>query len=154
RSSRLITDRINQMGKCRARRVEHNQEAGASEPRSDESARMTPSAGNSTKPVNARVTRAPAVTFADVAGIDEVRAQLEEIVYFFRHPGRFHSLGARIPRGALLVGPPGTGKTLLAKAVAGEAQVPFFCMSASEFVEMFVGIGASRVRDLFNQARE
>ena len=94
------------------------------------------------------------MTFADVAGIDEVRAELEEIVQFLRSPERFDRLGARIPRGALLVGPPGTGKTLLAKAVAGEAGVPFFSMSSSEFVEMFVGVGASRVRDLFNQARQ
>ncbi len=94
------------------------------------------------------------VTFADVAGIDEVRAELEEIVQFLRSPKRFQRLGAHIPRGILLVGPPGTGKTLLAKAVAGEAGVPFFSMSASEFVEMFVGVGASRVRDLFQQARQ
>jgi cell division protease FtsH len=94
------------------------------------------------------------VTFADVAGIDEVRTELEEIVEFLRSPGRYDRLGARIPRGALLVGPPGTGKTLLAKAVAGEAGVPFFSISASEFVEMFAGVGASRVRDLFNQARQ
>jgi ATP-dependent metalloprotease FtsH len=94
------------------------------------------------------------VTFADVAGIDEVRAELEEIVQFLRSPERFQRLGAHIPRGVLLVGPPGTGKTLLAKAVAGEAGVPFFSMSASEFVEMFVGVGASRVRDLFQQARQ
>src|SRR5579875_2176975 len=97
---------------------------------------------------------APPTTFADVAGIDEVRAELEEIVQFLRSPEKFDRLGARIPRGALLVGPPGTGKTLLARAVAGEAGVPFFSISASEFVEMFVGVGASRVRDLFNQARQ
>ncbi len=96
----------------------------------------------------------PGVTFADVAGINEVRAELEEIVQFLRNPEYFQRLGARIPRGALLVGPPGTGKTLLAKAVAGEAGVPFFTMSASEFVEMYVGLGASRVRNLFKQARE
>jgi cell division protease FtsH len=89
-----------------------------------------------------------------VAGIDEVRVELEEIVQFLHSPERYNRLGARIPRGALLVGPPGTGKTLLARAVAGEANVPFFSMSASEFVEMFVGVGASRVRDLFNQARQ
>jgi len=94
------------------------------------------------------------VTFADVAGIDEVRADLEELVQFLRSPERFDRLGAHIPRGVLLVGPPGTGKTLLAKAVAGEAGVSFFSMSASEFVELFVGVGASRVRDLFRQARE
>src|SRR5207244_4251638 len=91
-------------------------------------------------------------TFADVAGIDEVRTELEEIVQFLRSPERFDRLGARIPRGALLVGPPGTGKTLLARAVAGEAHVPFFSLSASEFVEMFVGVGAARIRDLFQQA--
>ena len=96
----------------------------------------------------------PAVTFADVAGINEVRQELEEIVQFLRAPERFDRLGARIPRGALLVGPPGTGKTLLAKAVACEAGVPFFSMSSSEFVEMFVGVGASRVRDLFAKARQ
>ena len=96
----------------------------------------------------------PPTTFADVAGIDEVRVELEEIVQFLRTPEKFARLGARIPRGALLVGPPGTGKTLLARAVAGEAGVPFFCISASEFVEMFVGVGASRVRDLFAQARQ
>lgn len=96
----------------------------------------------------------PSTTFADVAGIDEVRAELEEIVQFLRAPEKFEHLGARIPRGALLVGSPGTGKTLLARAVAGEADVPFFSISASEFVEMFVGVGASRVRDLFRQARQ
>lgn len=94
------------------------------------------------------------VTFADVAGIDEVRAELEEVVEFLRSPAKFNRLGAHIPRGVLLVGSPGTGKTLLAKAVAGEANVPFFPMSASEFVEMYVGVGASRVRDLFQQARQ
>lgn len=94
------------------------------------------------------------VTFADVAGIDEVRAELEEVVQFLRSPAKFKRLGAHIPRGILLVGSPGTGKTLLAKAVAGEANVPFFPMSASEFIEMFVGVGASRVRDLFQQARQ
>ncbi|HEX7733381.1 MAG TPA: ATP-dependent zinc metalloprotease FtsH [Ktedonobacteraceae bacterium] len=96
----------------------------------------------------------PPTTFADVAGIDEVRVELEEIVQFLRTPEKFDRLGARIPRGALLVGAPGTGKTLLARAVAGEAGVPFFSISASEFVEMFVGVGASRVRDLFTQARQ
>src|SRR5579863_3851676 len=96
----------------------------------------------------------PAVTFGDVAGINEVRAELEEIVQFLRNPEYFQRLGAHIPRGALLVGPPGTGKTLLAKAVAGEAGVPFFTMSASEFVEVYVGVGASRVRNLFTQARQ
>ncbi len=96
----------------------------------------------------------PPVTFADVAGIDEVRQEVEELVQFLRAPEHFERLGARIPRGALLVGPPGTGKTLLAKAVAGEAGVPFFSVSASEFVEMYVGLGAKRVRDLFSKARE
>jgi ATP-dependent metalloprotease FtsH len=96
----------------------------------------------------------PSTTFADVAGIDEVSAELEEIVQFLRFPEKYDRLGARIPRGALLVGQPGTGKTLLARAVAGEAGVPFFSISASEFVEMFVGVGASRVRDLFAQARQ
>jgi len=96
----------------------------------------------------------PPVTFADVAGIDEVRQEVEELVQFLRAPEHFERLGARIPRGALLVGLPGTGKTLLAKAVAGEAGVPFFSVSASEFVEMYVGLGAKRVRDLFSKARE
>src|SRR2546430_1030104 len=96
----------------------------------------------------------PSVTFADIAGIDEVRREVEELVQFLRAPERFERLGARIPRGALLVGPPGTGKTLLAKAVAGEAGVSFFSVSASEFVEMYVGVGAKRVRDLFGKARE
>lgn len=93
------------------------------------------------------------VTFADVAGIDEAREELVEIVGYLRDPARYHALGARAPRGVLLMGPPGTGKTLLAKAVAGEAQVPFFSMSAAEFIEMIVGVGASRVRDLFDQAK-
>ncbi|HXZ87408.1 MAG TPA: ATP-dependent zinc metalloprotease FtsH [Candidatus Binataceae bacterium] len=96
----------------------------------------------------------PQVTFNDVAGADEAKADLQEEVDFLRHPEKYHSLGARIPRGVLLVGPPGTGKTLLARAVAGEAGVPFFSINASEFVEMFVGVGASRVRDLFRQAKE
>ena len=96
----------------------------------------------------------PLVTFNDVAGVDEAKKELQEVVDFLRRPGKYHKLGARIPRGVLLVGPPGTGKTLLAKAVAGEAGVPFFNISASEFVEMFVGVGASRVRDLFEQAKE
>jgi len=92
------------------------------------------------------------VTFSDVAGVDEAKEELMEIIEFLRHPEKFTKLGGRIPKGVLLVGPPGTGKTLLAKAVAGEAKVPFFSMSGSEFVEMFVGVGASRVRDLFQQA--
>ena len=95
----------------------------------------------------------PSVTFGDVAGVDEAKAELEEIVEFLKYPERFLSLGARIPKGVLLVGPPGTGKTLLARAVAGEAGVPFFHISGSEFVEMFVGVGAARVRDLFEQAK-
>jgi len=95
----------------------------------------------------------PQVTFKDVAGADEAKKELEEIVDFLRQPKKYHDLGARIPRGILLVGPPGTGKTLMARAVAGEAGVPFFNISASEFVEMFVGVGASRVRDLFEQAK-
>ena len=93
------------------------------------------------------------VTFADVAGVDEAKAELVEIVDFLKNPQDYGRLGARIPKGVLLVGPPGTGKTLLAKAVAGEAGVPFFSISGSEFVEMFVGVGAARVRDLFEQAR-
>lgn len=95
----------------------------------------------------------PKVTFADVAGVDEAKEELVEVVEFLREPEKFISLGARIPKGVLLVGPPGTGKTLLAKAVSGEAGVPFFSISGSEFVEMFVGVGASRVRDLFEQAK-
>ncbi len=93
------------------------------------------------------------ITFADVAGVDEAQAELEEVVGFLKHPERYRDLGAHIPKGVLLVGPPGTGKTLLARAVAGEADVPFFSMSGSEFVEMFVGMGAARVRDLFDQAK-
>jgi len=95
----------------------------------------------------------PSVTFADVAGVDEAKAELQEVVEFLKAPQKFLALGARIPRGILLVGPPGCGKTLIAKAVAGEAGVPFFSISGSEFVEMFVGVGASRVRDLFDQAK-
>ncbi len=95
----------------------------------------------------------PTVTFVDVAGVEEAKEELEEVVEFLREPQKFIALGARIPKGVLLVGPPGTGKTLLAKAVSGEAGVPFFSISGSEFVEMFVGVGASRVRDLFEQAK-
>jgi cell division protease FtsH len=95
----------------------------------------------------------PAVTFDDVAGVDEAKVELQEVVDFLKSRERFQTLGARIPRGVLLVGPPGTGKTLLARAVAGEAGVPFFSISGSEFVEMFVGVGAARVRDLFDQAK-
>lgn len=94
------------------------------------------------------------ITFDDVAGIDEAKDELEEIVQFLREPKRFSSLGGKIPKGALLVGPPGTGKTLLARAIAGEAGVPFFTISGSDFVEMFVGVGASRVRDMFEQAKK
>ncbi|MHC1746633.1 MAG: ATP-dependent zinc metalloprotease FtsH [Negativicutes bacterium] len=94
------------------------------------------------------------VTFADVAGADESKQELEEVVEFLKHPKKFNELGARIPKGVLLYGPPGTGKTLLARAVAGEAGVPFFSISGSDFVEMFVGVGASRVRDLFEQAKK
>ena len=95
----------------------------------------------------------PTVTFADVAGVEEAKEDLKEVVEFLREPQKFIQLGARIPKGVLLVGPPGTGKTLMAKAVSGEAGVPFFSISGSEFVEMFVGVGASRVRDLFDQAK-
>lgn len=94
------------------------------------------------------------ISFDDVAGLEEAKAEIEEIVEFLKNPKRYTELGAKIPKGALLVGPPGTGKTLIAKAVAGEAQVPFFSLSGSDFVEMFVGVGASRVRDLFKQAKE
>ncbi|MEW5701479.1 MAG: ATP-dependent zinc metalloprotease FtsH [Candidatus Zixiibacteriota bacterium] len=95
----------------------------------------------------------PKVTFQDVAGADEAKTELQEVIEFLRDPGRFQRLGGKIPKGVLLLGPPGTGKTLLAKAVAGEAGVPFFSMSGSDFVEMFVGVGASRVRDLFEQGK-
>ena len=95
----------------------------------------------------------PSITFSDVAGVDEAKEELVEVVEFLKYPEKFAALGARIPRGVLLVGPPGTGKTLLSRAVAGEAGVPFFSISGSEFVEMFVGVGASRVRDLFDQAK-
>ncbi|MCM0021588.1 MAG: ATP-dependent metallopeptidase FtsH/Yme1/Tma family protein, partial [Tagaea sp.] len=93
------------------------------------------------------------VTFDDVAGIDEAKGELEEIVEFLRDPQKFQRLGGKIPKGVLLVGPPGTGKTLLARAIAGEANVPFFTISGSDFVEMFVGVGASRVRDMFEQGK-
>src|SRR5688500_3690227 len=99
------------------------------------------------------VEKKTGVTFADVAGVDEAKAELREVVEFLKDPGRYGRLGARIPKGVLLVGPPGTGKTMLARAVAGEAGVSFFSISGSEFVEMFVGVGAARVRDLFEQAR-
>jgi len=99
-------------------------------------------------------TDKPTVTFDDVAGVEEAKAEVQEIVQFLREPERFIQVGARIPKGVLMVGPPGTGKTLLARAIAGEAVVPFFHISGSEFVEMFVGVGASRVRDLFNKAKQ
>jgi len=93
------------------------------------------------------------ITFNDVAGCEEAKYELQEVVDFLKHPDRYKSVGANIPKGVLLIGPPGTGKTLLAKAVAGEAHVPFFSLSGSDFVEMFVGVGAARVRDLFQQAK-
>src|SRR6266566_1032717 len=119
----------------------------------DTSSWKFPAHARTSSPVRPEL-KPPSVTFADIAGIDEVRREVEELVQFLRAPEHFERLGARIPRGALLVGPPGTGKTLLAKAVAGEAGVSFFSMSASEFVEMYVGVGAKRVRDLFLKARE
>ena len=94
------------------------------------------------------------VTFADVAGVDEAKEEVVEIVEFLKDPGKFQRLGGKIPRGVLMVGSPGTGKTLLARAIAGEAKVPFFSISGSDFVEMFVGVGASRVRDMFEQAKK
>ena len=100
------------------------------------------------------VEKQTGVTFADVAGVDEAKAELQEVVEFLKQPKKYGRLGARVPKGVLLIGPPGTGKTLLARAVAGEAGVPFFSISGSEFVEMFVGVGAARVRDLFEQARQ
>ncbi len=159
RSTRGLDERFSQMGKSKARRFEKGNEVltqkrpteqSPSANKSDSAFNMNKASGTTT----ARKRLEPPVTFADVAGIDEVREELEEIVQYLRSPERYSRLGAKIPRGALLVGPPGTGKTLLARAVAGEAGVPFFSMSASEFVEMFVGVGASRVRDLFNQARQ
>ena len=96
----------------------------------------------------------PKIGFKDVAGVDEAVEELQEIKEFLENPKKFQALGARIPKGVLLYGPPGTGKTLLARAVAGEAGVPFFSISGSDFVEMFVGVGASRVRDLFEQAKQ
>jgi ATP-dependent metalloprotease FtsH len=156
-----INEHMAQFTRRRIRRFENagpqtsrdgqNQKSGSRPVKSGSAQRsaFTP-AGAAARPV----TLQPPTTFADVAGVDEVRVELEEIVQFLRSPEKFDRLGAHIPRGALLVGPPGTGKTLLARAVAGEAGVPFFSISASEFVEMFVGVGASRVRDLFNQARQ
>ena len=119
--------------------------------------------GGASNPLNAGKSKARVylaedngvgVTFADVAGIDEAKAELEEVVDFLKNPDRYTDLGAKIPKGVLLIGPPGTGKTLLAKAVAGEAGVPFISISGSEFIEMFVGVGAARVRDLFEQAKQ
>src|ERR1700749_2919799 len=109
--------------------------------------------GKSKAPLFDKGTRVN-ITFNDVAGLDEAKVEVMEIVDFLKNPKKYTALGGKIPKGALLVGPPGTGKTLLAKAMAGEAQVPFFSLSGSDFVEMFVGVGASRVRDLFKQARE
>ena len=100
------------------------------------------------------VQKETGITFKDVAGEDEAKESLQEVVDFLHNPQRYVKIGAKLPKGALLVGPPGTGKTLLAKAVAGEAHVPFFSISGSEFVEMFVGMGAAKVRDLFKQANE
>src|SRR6187402_1055877 len=107
--------------------------------------------GGTRKPIDPETVR---VTFEDVAGIDEVEAEINEIVDFLRDPAKYRRLGARAPKGVLLAGPPGTGKTLLARATAGEAKVPFFSASASEFIEMIVGVGASRVRELFGEARK
>ena len=147
RSFRSLDDRVTSIGKNRAHPFERVKETA--EPRQTRKKKVSDRPAAKKVQVNPE----PPVTFADVAGIDEVRIEVEEIVQFLRSPERFSRLGARIPRGALLVGPPGTGKTLLARAVAGEAGVPFFSMSASEFVEMIVGVGASRVRNLFNEAR-
>ena len=113
----------------------------------------TKSAMNFAK-TNARLNHNIKVRFSDVAGAEEEKAELAEVVDFLKNPKKFSELGARIPKGVLLVGPPGTGKTLFAKAVAGEAGVPFFSISGSDFVEMFVGVGASRVRDLFDAAKK
>ena len=114
----------------------------------------TMSFGKSRARVVATGTEKGKITFKDVAGVDEEKEELQEIVEFLKSPKKFTDMGARIPKGVLLVGHPGTGKTLLAKAVAGEAGVPFFIISGSDFVEMFVGVGASRVRDLFDQAKK
>ena len=100
------------------------------------------------------VTERPSTTFADIAGYDGVKQEISELVEFLKNPGRFEGIGARIPKGVLLVGPPGTGKTLVARAIAGEAEVPFINITGSEFMEMFVGVGAARVRDLFKTARQ
>lgn len=148
RANRDIDAHFSQMGKSKPRQYGMKDEPRMPEKVAGVTRTTTQAKTPPPKPVE------PAVTFEDVAGIDEVRQELEEIVQFLRSPERFDKLGARIPRGALLVGPPGTGKTLLARAVACEAGVPFFSMSSSEFVEMFVGVGASRVRDLFTKARQ
>ncbi|MBO0781221.1 MAG: ATP-dependent zinc metalloprotease FtsH [Ktedonobacteraceae bacterium] len=147
-----LDEHMTRMGKSRARRFERAKEAPLVQSTSRN--RWQQGRAVATGKAGDALVSTELVTFADVAGIDEVRSELEEIVAFLRTPERYDRLGARIPRGVLLAGPPGTGKTLLAKAVAGEAGVPFFSMSASEFVEMFVGVGASRVRDLFNRARQ
>jgi len=110
--------------------------------------------GNSRAKLQEKIDPKTRTTFADVAGNEEAKQELAEIVDFLKRPEDYIKMGARIPKGVLLVGPPGTGKTLMARAVAGEAGVPFFYISGSEFVEMFVGVGASRVRDLFAQARK
>jgi ATP-dependent metalloprotease FtsH len=152
-SKHIVDDRVTQLGKSRSHRFVPAKESDTSQPKTARPLKRL----SKSKPDGETVPTAqlvPPITFADVAGIDEVRAELEEIVQFLRDSERFQRLGAHIPRGALLVGPPGTGKTLLARAVAGEAGVPFFSMSASEFVEMYVGLGAKRVRDLFNEARQ
>ena len=115
---------------------------------------FTRSGARMSKPENDRRELTPRLTFKQVAGVEEAKQELQEIVEFLKFPGKFTALGATIPKGVLLVGPPGTGKTLMAKAVAGEAGVPFFNISGSQFVEMFVGVGASRVRDLFTRARK
>ena len=154
RTMQRMDERISQIGQSRAKRFVRVKEAKSQAPSTKHNIKTASTTAGNAQNAPMRVDTAPAVTFADVAGIDEVRAELEEIVQFLQNPRRFKKLGAHIPRGAVLVGPPGTGKTLLARAVAGEAGVPFFSMSASEFVEMFVGVGASRVRDLFNKARQ
>jgi len=161
-----VNEHIAQFTKKRMRRFDGTGTSKARDSQGKKSGGSAGRVGNLAAPTHSALTPSgtanaqsirvspPPTTFADVAGIDEVRVELEEIVQFLRTPEKFDRLGARIPRGALLVGAPGTGKTLLARAVAGEAGVPFFSISASEFVEMFVGVGASRVRDLFSQARQ
>ncbi|WP_211436105.1 AAA family ATPase [Candidatus Kuenenia stuttgartensis] len=96
----------------------------------------------------------PKVTYCEVAGMDNVKKELTEVIEFLKDPGKFEKIGAKVPKGVLLIGPPGTGKTLLARATAGEAGVPFYSISASEFIEMFVGVGAARVRDMFKKAKD